>query len=1091
MKKILLTAAIIITALLSYAQTGDALRDKLDSIFTFIDKSQIPTGYLKEYGSEMVPLHLFNGLLTDSNQVESLDILRYAYADLATAKIITTLPAMQPLSTFNTSLDTARNQGNSTVAVLFGQYASLIPAALSQNLLSVSNEQFYDVAGRSQSPYLQNNLFAAAATEKYFTDTVKLKWSTALYYSNTSASLLSLSINFNDGNGYQAITTTGISKVYTDSTGSKPVVYKAVFSNGLTLYCHSSITVKVTTGFSARYVDTDPYGITLNINSLPGAAVYSDFQDKLQIRYSINNPTRTNSDPALRKLRKPIIYVEGYDVSGKSGYYVLGQLRGTDLGYNLMDLIKIDNANQENNGEWIRLSNNYDFMHDLDDIAGYDLVFVNYNTMRSIPDNALMLQQVINWVNSQKASISSTEKNVVIGVSMGGLVARYCLANMTKNIGFNSTDTKILITHDSPHQGANVPLGFQYFLYNLAYTKVLGNYIKDKNEDIREFLALNDKISTQQLLKARVTGTSQNNIAVSMNSFLNGANNPYHQMVDLPESQRPYKFVATSQGSQCGKNVFEGSNVSIASQDALFTKFRMFPPTFGKKYWLNTNIKSLPAAGVSTILDYKMEARIAILGIGLGWKTVGEEVHQQNPANFVNWDGTPGGTQSIAARTGGGLSGGLASVSPWWLTPLLSAKAGLSLNIVKDQFSFVNITSALDAPETTPASTIFNYNMFGNANTRVDKFVSQEFYQSTYNIFHTDYTPRNAKWMYNEMENISQPSTCIYECDPAAITYQISGLDILCSPGVYTIANLSSTATVTWSSGSNYTVTPLNSNASQVNISFTNPGIIYLTAAIQTTGTNCYPAFSTSLNKQIIIGAPNANSFTPYITQGDVTTYMSNYCNLITSICTPNGFAKTADPEPNVISPNSYCASGYITDPTANTIIWSMSQTSSGTFHGSYSFNANQFEVKINANYPNEWVILMCTRTNECGPAYSFYKFYVVQPPGGSCGNPPPPPCPTCEPIVEPPVETATLKISVSPNPASGQFNVYLLSAEKNAGIKEIIIKNKMGMPVYHQHFKTKQKNQNINLYNQPTDIYLVAVFDGKEWVTQQLILRH
>ena len=75
MKNIILTTAIILISLFSYAQTGDPLRDKLDSIFKFIDKAQIPTGYLKEYGSEMVPLHLFNGLLNDSNKVESLDIL--------------------------------------------------------------------------------------------------------------------------------------------------------------------------------------------------------------------------------------------------------------------------------------------------------------------------------------------------------------------------------------------------------------------------------------------------------------------------------------------------------------------------------------------------------------------------------------------------------------------------------------------------------------------------------------------------------------------------------------------------------------------------------------------------------------------------------------------------------------------------------------------------------------------------------------------------------------------------------------------------------------------------------------------------------
>ena len=60
----------------------DPLRQKLDSIFQYVDKSQIPTGYLKEYGSEFLPLHWFNGLLTDSNTVNSLDIFRTAYCDI-------------------------------------------------------------------------------------------------------------------------------------------------------------------------------------------------------------------------------------------------------------------------------------------------------------------------------------------------------------------------------------------------------------------------------------------------------------------------------------------------------------------------------------------------------------------------------------------------------------------------------------------------------------------------------------------------------------------------------------------------------------------------------------------------------------------------------------------------------------------------------------------------------------------------------------------------------------------------------------------------------------------------------------------------
>lgn len=875
---------------------------------------------------------------------------------------------------------------------------------------------------------------------------MRLKWSTALYYSNTSAGLQSISIDFKDGSGYQLITSTGVTKVYTDSTGSKPVVYKAVFSNGLTLYCHSSLTVKVTTGFSARYIDTDPYRVTININSLPGAAAYNDFQDKLQIRYSVDNPTRTNSDPALRKLRKPIIYVEGYDVSGKSGYYLLGQLRGTDLGYNLMDLIKSGGSDFDRWGEWVKLANqpgaSYDFMHDLDDIAGYDLVFVNYNTMRSIQDNALMLQQVINWANSQKASIGSTEKNVVIGVSMGGLVARYCLADMTKNIGFNSTDTKILITHDSPHQGANVPLGFQYFLYNLAYTKVLGSYIKDKQEDIREFLALNDKISTQQLLKARAIVTAGDNIGISMNSFLNGSNNPYHQMVDMPESQRPYKFVATSQGSQCGKNVFEGSNVSMASQDALFTVFRIILPVFGKKYWLKTNIKSLPSSGVSTILDYTMEARIAILGFGLGWKTI-REANSQNPAGFVNWDGTPGGTQSIQGRTGSGLSGGLQEAIPWPLGLAVSARAGLSLDITTDQFSFVQTTSALDAPEGTPLNTVFNYNMFGNANSRVDKFVSQEFYQDAYNISHTDYTPRNARWMYNEMENITQPISCIDVCQPGESGYQISGPDVVCTTGTYTMNALQAGTFFTWSVSGNGAVANISLNGLLTQVG---SGLVNVMATIPAVP-NCSP--QQVITKSVKVGPPTSGTLAAQYADGMYAGLLLQEVNCL---------------EPYL--PGTYRSNITVADQVGATFSWALVDKTPGATVGIWgSLDNRNVTVSVRPQYA--YVVYQLTVSNACGSYQKNYRFNA----SSFCA------------VIEEIEFTEGQRLQLSPNPTS-TMSIEL----KGATIFGVRVKDKFGALVKTYSVSPKSGPLLLDLTNLKMDVYFIEVFDGKTWVAKKII---
>ena len=75
MKKILTVIAILIIVLQTQAQV-DVVRLKLDSIFQNINKAQIPTGYLKEYGAELMPLQCYNGIMTDSNVISNIDLFR-------------------------------------------------------------------------------------------------------------------------------------------------------------------------------------------------------------------------------------------------------------------------------------------------------------------------------------------------------------------------------------------------------------------------------------------------------------------------------------------------------------------------------------------------------------------------------------------------------------------------------------------------------------------------------------------------------------------------------------------------------------------------------------------------------------------------------------------------------------------------------------------------------------------------------------------------------------------------------------------------------------------------------------------------------
>lgn len=86
-----------------------------------------------------------------------------------------------------------------------------------------------------------------------------------------------------------------------------------------------------------------------------------------------------------------------------------------------------------------------------------------------IQRNAMILVELINQINAQKVG---NEENVVIGPSMGGLISRYALRYMEQNA--LDHETRLYISFDSPHLGANVPIGFQHLFNYMAYGP-LGN----------------------------------------------------------------------------------------------------------------------------------------------------------------------------------------------------------------------------------------------------------------------------------------------------------------------------------------------------------------------------------------------------------------------------------------------------------------------------------------------------------------------------------------------------------------------------------------------------------------------------------------
>ncbi|GAB3638488.1 hypothetical protein GCM10027422_40780 [Hymenobacter arcticus] len=98
--------------------------------------------------------------------------------------------------------------------------------------------------------------------------------------------------------------------------------------------------------------------------------------------------------------------------------------------------------------------------------GGYDIVYLDFSDGAGlIQHNAMVLVELLQWINQADDRTADAEETLVIGASMGGQVARFALAWMEQqNLCHNS---KLYVSFDSPHRGANVPLGLQYLFDRL------------------------------------------------------------------------------------------------------------------------------------------------------------------------------------------------------------------------------------------------------------------------------------------------------------------------------------------------------------------------------------------------------------------------------------------------------------------------------------------------------------------------------------------------------------------------------------------------------------------------------------------------
>ncbi|MEM9981613.1 MAG: hypothetical protein AAF734_03885, partial [Bacteroidota bacterium] len=329
------------------------------------------------------------------------------------------------------------------VAVIHFETHYIDSLALTDNRLQVTGERLQDVPSRTDSPYLSRRVLAAAITQKVLPQRTYFHFPVSLFFENYPPNVSGLIFTVQEGTE----TTThrmslgGTVAVDFTSGGEKQFSLQLMqggFPTGLITYFSATVEAPASpTTF--RYSSAAP-DVIWDLNAASG---YEDEEGhfkaatgKAYISYGCGNG----------QLTKPLIVLQGFTPQGFEEFEVTY-------------------------GDFIsRLSTDYPFSTLKEDLenAGYDLIYLEYdNGTDYIQRNAFLLEALINRVNNAKIS---NEPIMMIGISMGGLVARYALAGMEARFKDHEVDT--FISFDTPHQGANVPLGFQYMLKQIAGTKI-------------------------------------------------------------------------------------------------------------------------------------------------------------------------------------------------------------------------------------------------------------------------------------------------------------------------------------------------------------------------------------------------------------------------------------------------------------------------------------------------------------------------------------------------------------------------------------------------------------------------------------------
>jgi len=606
--------------------------------FSALDTNLISTGILYDRISGISQIDHYSGKL--GSKKASIDILRQIYFELEQAR-----NKSSKLDKLKLLEESFKGKKTIPIFVLDYQYEKIKENAQKTGLIELTNGKYLKSGNSSSSILDLKNVFVSACSKKtvFNGSDLRFRIDRSSYLTNIKASNKKIEIDFDDNLGSRQVNWDEDIHISYRTKGEKNIAVSVTDENNSIQ--HSSFVLKVENLTTPSYED-----IPL-VADIPFEGVYASGN-----AYVFKSPLND-------VVKNPIVIAEGFDMSN--------EMFADEL-YNLF--------NQQNTASC--LLNN-----------GFDLVFVNYTESKTyIQANAMLFVKVMQYLNQNyKASLNG---NVVIGASMGGLVARYGLSYMEKhNIPH---ETKLFAAFDSPNRGANVPLGDQLWI----------NFFANQNDAAASKINQINSVAAQQMLVYHHLSYPEDN--------------PYRMafVKDLAEMGYPKKprLMAVANGSANGKN-----QAYEAGEQIIQWKYRSVEVDVDGNVWAVPNMEPM-----TTIVDCKVDKIWPLPDQSLEIQVKGTQPYDNAPGGYRS------SNQEIADTDAG--YGKINTDNPnHCFIPTIS-----SLDINTDDL-FYNVSADTALLSKTPFNVVYYSKTFNPDLNQMHMFIS----------------PEAANWIFNEVRPIS------------------------------------------------------------------------------------------------------------------------------------------------------------------------------------------------------------------------------------------------------------------------------------------------------------------------------------------------